>query len=286
MIRLPLLGVTSTTWARRPADRAAAGGEPASHSRRRRQQRRRGSLALQLQLAGHDVRTANDGMEALEVPELSRLKWCCSTSECPGWTATKSPVRSGGSGGAGRPLVALTGWGQQQDRKRTSDAGFDVHLVKPVTEFDLFQAIVLARSATPVRTHRVGTHARIDHTRNSTGISPDPVNHRRRKAYRNSGRRSTALALLVTTPRSWRGFRSRRRSAGRSTRTRDVKPLHQTTFATSITRPSSSSGSPSLTPRPVHALHARGGEVLRSGSNQRTALRELRLDGPCGRLAS
>jgi CheY-like chemotaxis protein len=51
--------------------------------------------------------------------------------------------------GKSATLVALTGWGQQQDRKRTSDAGFDVHLVKPVTEFDLFQAIASARSTTP-----------------------------------------------------------------------------------------------------------------------------------------
>jgi len=29
-------------------------------------------------------------------------------------------------------LIALTGWGQQQDRRRTQDAGFDAHLTKPV----------------------------------------------------------------------------------------------------------------------------------------------------------
>lgn len=29
-------------------------------------------------------------------------------------------------------LVALTGWGQEEDRQRSSDAGFDAHLVKPV----------------------------------------------------------------------------------------------------------------------------------------------------------
>jgi CheY-like chemotaxis protein len=38
-------------------------------------------------------------------------------------------------------LIALTGWGQQQDRVRTAEAGFDVHLVKPVSEHDLFKAI-------------------------------------------------------------------------------------------------------------------------------------------------
>jgi CheY-like chemotaxis protein len=34
--------------------------------------------------------------------------------------------------------VALTGWGQREDRQRTAEAGFDAHLVKPVTDTDLF----------------------------------------------------------------------------------------------------------------------------------------------------
>jgi CheY-like chemotaxis protein len=38
-------------------------------------------------------------------------------------------------------LIALTGWGQQQDRERTAQAGFDAHLVKPVAEAQLFKAI-------------------------------------------------------------------------------------------------------------------------------------------------
>ena len=37
--------------------------------------------------------------------------------------------------GTGRPfLVALTGWGQDEDRRRSEEAGFDAHLVKPVDE--------------------------------------------------------------------------------------------------------------------------------------------------------
>jgi len=44
-------------------------------------------------------------------------------------------------------LIALTGWGQQQDRQRTQDAGFDAHLTKPVN----FSAIMelLARLPAP-----------------------------------------------------------------------------------------------------------------------------------------
>ncbi len=35
-------------------------------------------------------------------------------------------------GGKDVVLVALTGWGQEEDREKTSDAGFDAHMVKPV----------------------------------------------------------------------------------------------------------------------------------------------------------
>jgi hypothetical protein len=38
-------------------------------------------------------------------------------------------------------LVALTGWGQEADRQRTLDAGFDMHLVNPVDHDVLFQLL-------------------------------------------------------------------------------------------------------------------------------------------------
>jgi len=43
----------------------------------------------------------------------------------------------------GVPLVALTGWGQEEDRRRTSEAGFQHHLVKPVA-LDTLQALLLS----------------------------------------------------------------------------------------------------------------------------------------------
>ena len=57
----------------------------------------------------------------------------CSTSACQNWTATRLAAGSAKSpGGKTRCLIALTGWGQDEDRRRTSEAGFDYHLVKPV----------------------------------------------------------------------------------------------------------------------------------------------------------
>jgi CheY-like chemotaxis protein len=44
-------------------------------------------------------------------------------------------------------LIALTGWGQPEDRKRSNEAGFDHHLVKPV-EVDALQALLASLDAT------------------------------------------------------------------------------------------------------------------------------------------
>ena len=43
--------------------------------------------------------------------------------------------------GSGAKLVALTGWGSEEDRRRTAEAGFDRHLTKPV-EFDALEAVL------------------------------------------------------------------------------------------------------------------------------------------------
>jgi CheY-like chemotaxis protein len=100
------------------------------------------SLTLQLQLAGHDVRTVYDGLEALAVAKTFKPHIVLLDLGMPkmdGYeTARKLRVRSWGKGAF---LIALTGWGQEQDRERTSEAGFDVHLVKPVSESQLFHAI-------------------------------------------------------------------------------------------------------------------------------------------------
>jgi signal transduction histidine kinase len=104
------------------------------------------SLALQLQLAGHDVRPVHDGLQALEVatafkPHIVLLD--LGMPKMDGYeTARNMRLRSWGKSAT---LIALTGWGQLQDRQRTSEAGFDVHLVKPVSESQLFQALACPR---------------------------------------------------------------------------------------------------------------------------------------------
>jgi signal transduction histidine kinase len=103
------------------------------------------ALALQLQLAGHDVRTAYDGIEALTVamafdPDIVLLD--LGMPKMDGYEAARQLRLRTASRRV--TLIALTGWGQQQDRQRTADAGFDAHLVKPVAEAQLFRALMHA----------------------------------------------------------------------------------------------------------------------------------------------
>jgi len=103
------------------------------------------SLTVQLQVAGHDVRKVHDGLEALAVAKTFKPHIVLLDLGMPkmdGYeTARNMRLRSWGKGAT---LIALTGWGQQPDRQRTSEAGFDVHLVKPVSEAQLFHALARA----------------------------------------------------------------------------------------------------------------------------------------------
>ena len=91
------------------------------------------SLARLLNLTGHETHTAYDGLEAVEaaatfrpdvilldigLPKLNGYEACRKIREQP-WS--KDIV-----------IVALTGWGQDEDRRKSKEAGFDGHLVKPV----------------------------------------------------------------------------------------------------------------------------------------------------------
>jgi signal transduction histidine kinase len=91
------------------------------------------SLATVLQMMGHTTRTAYDGVEAVQAvgafnPHVVFLD--LGLPKMSGYDAAKS-IRAHAHG-KHVTLVALTGWGQEQDRRRTAEAGFDEHLTKPV----------------------------------------------------------------------------------------------------------------------------------------------------------
>jgi CheY-like chemotaxis protein len=95
-----------------------------------------GMLAMLLQFRGHETHVVHDGAEAVEAattlqPDVILLD--IGLPRLNGYEAARK-IREQQEQ-PGRPLlVALTGWGQDEDRRRTEEAGFDAHLVKPVDE--------------------------------------------------------------------------------------------------------------------------------------------------------
>jgi PAS domain S-box-containing protein len=91
------------------------------------------SLALLLQMQGHETRTAADGVQAVEVAQSFRPDVIFMDVGMPrvdGIEATRR-IRAEPWGNS-ILIVALTGWGQQNDRAQTREVGMDMHLVKPI----------------------------------------------------------------------------------------------------------------------------------------------------------
>jgi CheY-like chemotaxis protein/two-component sensor histidine kinase len=87
-------------------------------------------MQLMLGLSGHDVRVAEDGLRALDIartfePDIAFLD--IGMPRMDGYEAARQ-IRGLGTRIV---LVALTGWGQDEDKQRSREAGFDHHLTKP-----------------------------------------------------------------------------------------------------------------------------------------------------------
>ncbi len=104
------------------------------------------SLALLLKLAGQTVASAFDGNEALEQFEAFQPDIVVLDIGLPALNGYEVARRMRAMP-HDRPvlLVALTGWGQEDDRRRTVEAGFDHHLVKPV-DFEALKALLAGLS--------------------------------------------------------------------------------------------------------------------------------------------
>src|SRR5262245_31743260 len=90
-------------------------------------------LSAALRLQGHEVHVATDGPEAVSAAFALEPDAALVDIGLPGFDGYEVArrIRAGRNGRTTR-LVALTGYGQPEDRRRTRDAGFDEHLVKPV----------------------------------------------------------------------------------------------------------------------------------------------------------
>jgi CheY-like chemotaxis protein len=98
------------------------------------------SLAILLQLAGHDTQQAHDGVEAVEAAERFRPDAMLLDIGLPrmnGYEVCRVIRKK--PWGKDMVLVALTGWGQEEDRHLSREAGFDAHMVKPVNHDALLQ---------------------------------------------------------------------------------------------------------------------------------------------------
>ena len=90
-------------------------------------------LARTLQLKGHEVQTAYDGIEAVDVaarfkPDVVLLD--IGLPRLNGYDVARRIRQL--PGGKSTILIAITGWGQEEDRRQSQQSGFDMHLVKPV----------------------------------------------------------------------------------------------------------------------------------------------------------
>ncbi|MGH7827324.1 MAG: PAS domain S-box protein [Candidatus Binatia bacterium] len=90
------------------------------------------SMAMMLEIMGNEVRTARDGLEALEVAEVFRPEVILLDIGMPGINGYEACRRIREQPwGRDVVVVALTGWGLDGDKRRAREAGFDDHLVKP-----------------------------------------------------------------------------------------------------------------------------------------------------------
>jgi CheY-like chemotaxis protein len=91
------------------------------------------SLALLLRLDGHEVEVVHDGEQAVAAVERLRPDAALLDIGMPKLNGYEAAQRIRARGGDDSPmLVAVTGWGQREDRQLASRAGFDHHLTKPV----------------------------------------------------------------------------------------------------------------------------------------------------------
>ncbi len=101
------------------------------------------SLAVLLRLRGHEVQVALGGAEAIEITEATIPELVFLDIGMPDIDGYEVARRLRSRFSSSMTLVALTGWGTEQDQRRSREAGFDHHLTKPV-ELTAVEALISA----------------------------------------------------------------------------------------------------------------------------------------------
>ena len=104
-------------------------------------------MARLLKTLGHEVRTAHNGRQAIEVAQAHAPEFVLLDIGLPGMDgyAVADKLRRDGSC-TNAVFIALTGYGQAEDRRKSSEAGFHYHLVKPVDHNALLTLLSQTRS--------------------------------------------------------------------------------------------------------------------------------------------
>jgi CheY-like chemotaxis protein len=112
----------------------------------------RESLATWLRLSGHTVSVAGDGVEALAAAERERPEVMVLDIGMPRLNGYDLARRLRAlDWTAGVLLIAMTGWGQDDDQRRAREAGFDVHLTKPFDPEQLLELLARHPDAGPAQ---------------------------------------------------------------------------------------------------------------------------------------
>jgi PAS domain S-box-containing protein len=101
-----------------------------------------GTLESLLQSLGHATRVVHDGAAALEAAAEFRPDTVLLDIGMPGMDGYEVARRLRASKHGRRlRIIAVTGWGQEADRRKSQEAGFDLHLVKPIEPTDLARVL-------------------------------------------------------------------------------------------------------------------------------------------------
>ena len=106
-------------------------------------------MALLIAQLGGQVKVVYDGMEALEMLRSFDASLVLLDIGMPGLDGYQTCSRMRREKGDAIRIVAVTGWGQEQDRRRAAEAGFDAHLTKPVNPAHLAGLATGASTAQP-----------------------------------------------------------------------------------------------------------------------------------------
>lgn len=145
IVHLPLQAMPAAAQVAAANESAAVPSPPASRRRLLVVDDNRDSadtLAILLSAMGHDVKTAYDGREAIELAAHYQPQAVLLDIGLPGMNGYDvARALKSASSDAPMVLVAVSGYGQEEDRRRSREAGFDHHLVKPVAPADLARII-------------------------------------------------------------------------------------------------------------------------------------------------